>query len=101
MNEMDSVKIARIDEKVINMGKWQEQHSRDDESREIETNAKFERVFNYIRERHDKTDAKIESLWDDKNQRKGALNLGRLVSSLIGGFIVIIAEFISNMHSRG
>src|ERR1035437_10204719 len=71
-DESDSVKIARIDEKVANLKQQQDFHSNHDDVR-------FERILQFAKTGFDKLEARLEKmddklgdLWDTKNQQSGA-----------------------------
>lgn len=88
MNVNESAKLARVEEKVISIEKWNESHAKDD-------NDRFSRMFDYMKERFDKTDKKLDTLWDNKNKQDGAFNFGKIVAGGIGGLLVIAIEKIS------
>lgn len=96
MNESDSLKIARIDQKVISLSEWTKAHEYDDAER-------FERTFSYVKEgfgkiekRFDDIDKKLDTLWDDKNQRTGAFNASRLSIGALWAILVLAADWLVN-----
>lgn len=85
-SDIDFARLARIDERTMNTQKLLHQHVEDD-------NKRFERTFNYIKDQFEKLDknfeklgGKIDTLWDEKNERKGAFG----ASKLIGGAVWIV-----------
>lgn len=75
---MDSARLARIDERTVNMDKKLDSHIGDD-------NRRFETLFTFIQEgmskiegRFDGVETKMDKLWDESNQRKGAFNFSKL-----------------------
>lgn len=85
MNSSESAKLARVEEKVISIEKWNDNHAKEDTER-------FTRSFDYMKERFDKIDTKLDTLWDNKNKQDGAFHLGKIVAGGIGGLLVFLCE---------
>jgi hypothetical protein len=98
IEETQMVKITRIDQKVLSMEAWQKQHTDEDNQREAHTDERFERIFNYIKERHDKTDEKLDTLWDNHNRQDGAMKFAGLVASMIGGIVGSVLTYLGIRH---
>lgn len=64
-------KLARIDENIINMNRTVE-----------------------------KISERVDTLWDSHNQNKGILSFGRMLAGVIGGGIVVIANYVSAWASK-
>lgn len=90
---LEGARLARVEEKVTNIEKWNENHAKDDTER-------FNRMFEYMKERFDKTDKKLDTLWDNKNRQDGAFNLGKIVAGGIGGLLVFLFEKIPFFSSH-
>lgn len=105
MAEGDSAKIARIDQRTINVEKMMETHLNEDTRR-------FEMVFAHFNNRLDKFEEKlekrvqpmedrVEGLWDDMKNREGAFGMGKWVAGVIGGIMGAAATFLSSTHGGG
>lgn len=106
MPESDSIKIARIEQRVISMGQWQDQHTKDDEKREMESHERFDRVFQFISKGFDKIDANIDLLRKDviplqaeRNQRLGAEGLKKTLWASGMAVLALLAGYIGGRHS--
>lgn len=85
MTEKLSV-LARIDERTKAQGGVMEAHIKEDSER-------FERVFAYLGKRFDKIDEKLDTLWDENNQRKGAFTASRLMAAGVWAAIVLLIGY--------
>lgn len=81
MKDTDSNTLARIDERTSALTTAFALHVKEDGER-------FEKMFNFMTQRSDKTDGKLDTLWDDKNKRTGAISISKLLS---GGMYAVIA----------
>ncbi len=95
-DDSDSVKIGRIDQKVISLEQWTKDHATDD-------NTRFERTFGYVKDsfgkmedRFDKIDTKLDTIWDERNQNKGAFKASKLAGMGIWAAIVMAANYFIN-----
>lgn len=85
-NKDDSAKIARIDQKVISLEDWTREHAKDDDDR-------FNRMFGFMKERFDKVDSKLETLWDSRNRQEGVFGVGKFIAGAVGGFLVAVLDY--------
>lgn len=93
---LDQVLLARVDQKVTNLDRNMEAHIAEDSQ-------KFDRVFNFVKERFDTIENKIddlmkdkvEPLWDNKNKQEGAFSLGRIVAGTVGGGLVAVLDLVT------
>lgn len=101
MNEMkdsDSATLARIDERTMAQGVTLTAHVKDDGDR-------FDKVFNFVSkrfdkmdERFDKTDKKLDTLWDEKSERKGAFSASKLLTGALWAAVVLGASWFLPEH---
>lgn len=99
MGDNDSVKIARIDQKVIGMDKWQDQHAKDDEKREHESNVRFERMFTYIKDGFEKIDTrfdKVDTLWDERNKTSGGFDVVKFGGQGLWALLILCVGYLIN-----
>lgn len=94
MEKDEKIKLARIDERVLNIAKSFEDHEDNDSER-------FDKTFNFVKEgfdkidnRFDKVDARLGKLWDIKNKHDGAFGVGKMIAGGIGGVFVALVDFI-------
>lgn len=94
MDRNDSAKLARIDERVVNLDRMVNLEK-------ASTAERFDRTFKFvedgmasINDRFDKVDEKLGELWDIKNKQDGAFGLGKIVAGGIGGLLVAAIDFI-------
>lgn len=92
MNESDSIKIARIEQKVINLDNWRIEHDKKDSDR-------FEKIFDYIKDgfnnidqRFDKLNNKVDNVWDYKIANESSSRTWKYV---IGGLGTLLAAMLS------
>lgn len=83
----DKGRLERIDERTINMVRSLQEHVNEDLRR-------FDRLFGFTEDqfakmygRFDDMDKKMDTLWDDKNHRSGALAASRLI--VVGTWAVV------------
>lgn len=89
--------LGRVDERLKAL-------DRSFSSHEVEDHARFELVFNHMKDsfdkmdrRFDSVDAKLGTLWDLKNSQSGAFGASKLLVNGIWGIIVIaISWFVNN-----
>lgn len=91
MEELVQVRLARMEEKQDSMKEWAEAHEKKDDDY-------FGKTFKYMKERFDKVDTKLETLWDGKNRSEGAFSVGRLMAGGIGGILVAIIDYAVRGH---
>lgn len=92
MTQSDSNILARIDERTQAQTVAFALHVKEDSER-------FDKVFNFIGKRFDKIDEKLDTLWDEKNQRKGAIGFSKILSGGIYGCLALMAGYFGNeMH---
>ena len=105
MPEPLPVRVAVLEAHRDNMLGQLEDHEKRDEDR-------FERSFSFVKgmkqeilesietmdSKLSTLDAKVDTLWDEKNERKGALKMSKFighgVSGLVGGTIALIVELV-------
>jgi hypothetical protein len=105
MTEIIPARIARLEANYYNVAKQVEDHEKRDEDR-------FERTFSFVKgmkaeildalDTTDKKinvlDSKVDTLWDEKNERKGAIKMSKFIghgiSGLVGGTIALIVELV-------
>ncbi len=92
-NNVDSLAIARIDERTRAQQASFDSHTKEDSE-------KFDRMFNYLTiqfdkvdDRFEKLDEKLGTLWDENNSRKGAFNASRLAGAGIWACVVLVAGY--------
>ena len=94
MEKNESIKLAKIEVGMNNLSKWSDAHD------ELDTQ-RFDRTFNYVKERFDKIDEKLDTLWDTKNKQDGAFGMGKWIAGGVGGMVVAIIDFLINQHGGG
>lgn len=82
----EDVLIGRIDERLKGLDRSFTNH-------EVEDHARFELVFGHMKDRFDKIDAKLETLWDLKNSQAGVLSASKFLAGAVGGCIVLAADW--------
>lgn len=82
----DDVLIGRIDERLKSLDRSFSQH-------EVEDHNRFELVFGHMKDRFDKIDNKLETLWDLKNSQAGAFSVSRLAGGGIWAIIVLMIDW--------
>lgn len=80
------VLVGRIDERLIGLDRSFTAH-------EIEDHARFELVFDHMKDRFDKIDKKLEILWDQNNRNQGAFGASRLIAGAAWAAIVLAASW--------
>jgi hypothetical protein len=78
MAEIDSARIARIDERSKNHTKWAEEHDKLDTARFDRTFKFMTDSFGKIESRFDELEVKIDTLWDIKNKQEGAISISKI-----------------------
>lgn len=91
MKDTDSNTLARIDERTSALTTSLAVHVKEDGDR-------FDKVFSFVSKRFDSIDSKLDTLWDEKNQRKGALVFSKMISGAVGGLIVIMSDYFLPWH---
>jgi hypothetical protein len=91
MDNSDSNILARIDERTQAQSTTLAAHVKDDTE-------KFDKIFNFVSKRFDKIDAKLDTLWDEKNQRKGAFSASKLLTGGLWAAIVLAASYFIPLH---
>lgn len=105
MDSNDKAALARVEQQVIGIKDSFDKHEEQDEDRfeatEKHSNERFERTFNFVKGsfdkidgRFDKMEEKLGTLWDTKNKQEGAFGLSKILAGSVGGFLVLIADFI-------
>jgi len=91
--DTDSLKIARIEEKVSSMSAWSNKHETHDDER-------FTRTFDFMKDQFDKQNNvlkeindKVGTLWDTGNRQEGALGISKFVAGGIGGILVAAIDW--------
>lgn len=97
------VRIAILETNSSNMSRQMDDHEKRDEER-------FERSFAFVKgmkaeilqsidsldEKINQLDEKVDTLWDEKNERKGAIRMSKFIghgiSGLVGGVIAVAVE---------
>lgn len=85
----DDVLIGRMEERVDGLVYSFRTHETADHER-------FELVFSHMKDRFDKIDAKLETLWDTNNKNQGAFGASRLVASGVWATVVLAASWFIN-----
>lgn len=91
MKDSDSNTLARIDERTSAQTVAFALHVKDDSER-------FDKVFSFITKRFDKIDEKLDTLWDEKNQRKGAISFSKILSGGAYACIALAAGYFGGNH---
>jgi hypothetical protein len=86
MTDSDSNTLARIDERTQALTASLALHVKDDAE-------KFEKVFSVVGKRFDKIDEKLDTLWDEKTARKGAMALSKVLTGGIYAAIALAAGY--------
>ena len=100
----DSSRIAVLEANYEAMDRRAIQHERNDENRfdesEKRNEDRFDRIMDRLGELDDKftekltdLDLKVDSLWDENNQRKGALKLSTFIAHGITAIVSIGGAF--------
>ncbi len=105
MPDPTPIRVAVLEANYGNMAKTIQEHEKRDEDR-------FERTFSFVKgmkqeildsletmdSKINALDTKVDTLWDEKNQRSGALKLSKFVghgiSGIVGGTIALIVELV-------
>lgn len=85
----DDVLIGRIDERLKGLDKSFGDHIEEDRLR-------FELVFSHMKDRFDKIDKKLETLWDQNNRSQGAFGAGRMVAGAMWAVAAVVASYFIN-----
>lgn len=78
----DETLLARIDERTLNISEKLVAHIDEDGQR-------FDRVFGYVKERFDKMDTKLDTLWDDSNKSEGAFSTSKNAVAAVWSVVAI------------
>lgn len=79
--------IGRIDERLKGLDRSFTAH-------EVEDHARFELVFGHMKDRFDKIDRKLETLWDLKNSQAGMFGASRLIAGSLWAVLVLAIDFM-------
>lgn len=83
------VLIGRIDERLLALDKSFSSHETEDHNR-------FELVFCHMKDRFDKIDIKLDTLWDQSNRSQGAFGVSRLLAGAIWAIVVLVVSWVMN-----
>lgn len=83
----DDVLIGRMDERLMNLNRAFLDHEKED-------HARFELVFGHMKDRFDKVDKKLDTLWDQSQRAKGAFGASRLLGGAAWATIVLAIDWI-------
>lgn len=86
LNQDDRARLERMDERTQYMTKSLDSHVEED-------NRRFERIFNYVKDRFDGLEEKIDTLWDEKNQRSGAIRASQLITGGAWAIAAVVASW--------
>lgn len=81
--------LSRMDERLKGLDESFKAHV-------IEDHARFELVFRHMKERFDKIDHKLDTLWDQSNRNQGAFGASRLMAGFAWAALVLAANYFIN-----
>lgn len=87
----DDVLIGRIDERLLGLDRSFTAH-------EIEDHARFEMVFSHMKDRFDKIDKKLDTLWDQSQRNDGAFSASRVAVGCVWGLAIIVVNWFLTKH---
>lgn len=99
MNDSDSHLLARIDERTSAQTQNFATHVKSNDEQ-------FDNVFKFVTKGFDKVDVhldkidkRLDALYEDKNERKGAWNLSKIISGVAYAILAIMAGiFGGSLH---
>lgn len=98
MDEQD-VKIAILNTKMESLGEQQKSMGEHQRLQALNTDTKFERVFDYLKpmaewvQQNRDIPSQVKTLWDFHQQNKGFLTATRILTAAVGGSVVALADF--------
>jgi len=101
MTDDDSQRLGRMDANILNLMEWKKDHEDHDRDRFEKTFAFVKDGFDKMTERFDKTDQKIDTLWDEKNVRSGESKRSKLIYAAVVSLVSIVAGYFGGAHGSG